>query len=208
VPRVSDAHRAARRELVLEAARRTFSENGFHATSMDDVIRASGLSAGAVYQYFRSKDELIAAAAAEALGALRHTLDTLDDESSQDPATTLVTVLKSWPLTPGPDGLDITRLALHGWSEATRNPELHALVHDGLDGFRERVAQLLARWQANGTVSADIDAVSITPPLMSLLLGYVVQRALFGADVDPAAYARGLVQLLGLPHEPSPTEHS
>jgi hypothetical protein len=45
-------------------------------------------------------------------------------------------------------------------------------------------------------VRADLDPKSITPPLLSLLLGYVVQRALFGAAVDPAAYERGLAVLL------------
>lgn len=197
MPRVTDAHRAARREQVLGAARRTFSANGFHATSMDDVIRESGLSAGAVYQYFRSKDELIVAAAAEALGAIRRTLEALDDEASRDPATALAKVLESWPFSPGPDGVDITRLALYGWSESTRNPALHTVVEDGLASFRERSAQLLARWQAAGTVRADLHAAEITSPLLSLLLGYVVQRALFGDAVDPEAYQRGLVELLG-----------
>jgi AcrR family transcriptional regulator len=196
LPRVSDAHRAARREQVLDAARRAFSANGFHATSMDDVIKESGLSAGAVYQYFRGKDDLIVAAATEALGAIRHTLDTLDEESSREPAAALARVLESWPFAPGPDGVDMTRLALHGWSEATRNPRLHALVDVGFLAFEERVGQLVAGWQAAGTVRADLDPKSITPPLLSLLLGYVVQRALFGAAVDPAAYERGLAVLL------------
>lgn len=196
MPRVSDAHRAARREQVLKAARRTFSANGFHATSMDDVIKESGLSAGAVYQYFRGKDDLIVAAATEALTAIRRTLDTLDEESSRDPATALKRVLESWPLAPGPDGIDMTRLALHGWSEAMRNPTLHAVVDAGLPAFKERIAQLLAGWQAAGTVRADLDPQSVTSPLLSLILGYVVQRALFGDAVDPAAYERGLSQLL------------
>ena len=197
MPRVTEEYRAARREQVLEAGRRAFSANGFHATSMDDVIGASGLSAGAVYQYFRSKDELILAVATEALGAIRLTLDTLDEDASRNPAASLSKLLESWPFVPGPDGVDITRIALHGWSEATRNPALHAVVEDGYAGFQERVVRLVARWQAAGTVPADVEPAAITPVLLSLILGYVVQRALFGTAADSATYERSLALLLG-----------
>jgi len=48
MPRRSEEHMAMRREQVLHAALRCFAEQGFHATSMADVIQASGLSAGSV----------------------------------------------------------------------------------------------------------------------------------------------------------------
>ena len=71
MPRVSQQYRDARRREILEAAGRCFAENGFHSTSMQDFFEASGLSAGLVYRYFRSKDELITALAGEALQLLR-----------------------------------------------------------------------------------------------------------------------------------------
>jgi AcrR family transcriptional regulator len=74
MPRVSQAHLDARRRQILDAARRCFVRNGFHATSMQDVLAEANLSAGAVYRYFRGKDEIIAAIAgevvAEVAGAL------------------------------------------------------------------------------------------------------------------------------------------
>lgn len=197
MPRVSEAHRAARREQVLEAARRCFSENGFHATSMDDVIRLSGLSAGAVYQYFRSKDDLIVAAAAESLEAIRQTLVDIAEQPVVDPATAIARVLESWPFVTGEDGVDITRIALHGWSEATRNPELRDLVVSGYATFRTQVGELIARWRDHGMVRADLDPEATVPILLSLLLGYVVQRALLGPDVDVAVYEAGIAALLG-----------
>ncbi len=45
-------------------------EQGFHKTTMADVIRESGLSAGAVYGYFKSKEEIVAAIADDALSAV------------------------------------------------------------------------------------------------------------------------------------------
>lgn len=187
MPRVSDAHREQRRAQIRDAARACFAANGFHQTSMDDVIRASGLSAGAVYQYVRSKDELVVAVAGEALGAIRRTLDQLDP-AEVDPVGAFDRVLHSWPFVPGPDGVEVTRLAVHGWSEATRNPALNAVVADGYQAFRARMTEIIRAWRESGVVARGVDPEAAAAALLSVVLGYVVQRAIFGPDVSPDAY--------------------
>lgn len=63
--RVARAQRAreARRAAVLAAARREFADNGYHATSIDDIIEAADIARGTFYLYFESKraifDELL-----------------------------------------------------------------------------------------------------------------------------------------------------
>lgn len=61
--RVSQEHLDARRRQILDGAARCFARDGFHATSMQDVLKEVGLSAGAVYRYFTGKEDLIAAIA-------------------------------------------------------------------------------------------------------------------------------------------------
>ena len=61
MPRVSEEHLERRRQQIVDAAQRCFARRGFHQSSMQDVFAESGLSAGAVYRYFKSKDELVAA---------------------------------------------------------------------------------------------------------------------------------------------------
>ncbi|MEO3879988.1 TetR/AcrR family transcriptional regulator [Rheinheimera fenheensis] len=53
----------SRRQEILNAALRCFSMNGFHRTTMRDIFQESGLSAGAVYNYFPNKKALIEAVA-------------------------------------------------------------------------------------------------------------------------------------------------
>ena len=78
-----------RRAQIVEAAFACFAEKGYHATTMDDLVRASGLSKGSLYWHFRSKQDVFLAvfdAFAEALfsdwdaqlAAGRRTLDALD----------------------------------------------------------------------------------------------------------------------------------
>jgi AcrR family transcriptional regulator len=48
-----------RQQIVLSHAAREFAVNGFHATSMQDLVTATGLTTGGLYHYFGSKDELL-----------------------------------------------------------------------------------------------------------------------------------------------------
>ena len=48
-----------RKKQILDAAILVFSRDGFHDARMDDIANESGLSKGALYWYFNSKDELI-----------------------------------------------------------------------------------------------------------------------------------------------------
>ena len=49
------------RQQILSAALALFAENGFSNVSINDIVRASGLSKGGVYWHFASKDEIITA---------------------------------------------------------------------------------------------------------------------------------------------------
>jgi len=69
MPRVSAAHEEAVRGRIVDAALRVFARKGFHETTMQDVVRESGLSVGAIYTYFSGKDELFLATCDLSAGA-------------------------------------------------------------------------------------------------------------------------------------------
>jgi AcrR family transcriptional regulator len=74
VPRVIK-HPDIRRQELLDIAARSFAEHGYDSTTVDDVIRQAGLSKGAFYYYYPSKQALLeglaTAAATRALEALQ-----------------------------------------------------------------------------------------------------------------------------------------
>ena len=59
------------RRAILAAAGRLFRERGFDPVSVSEVMTAAGLTHGAFYGYFRSKDELVAATLADLLATHR-----------------------------------------------------------------------------------------------------------------------------------------
>src|ERR1700733_4966325 len=63
MPKVSQSYLDARRAEILDAAIACFAKEGFHRTTMADIVEESQLSPGAIYNYFDSKEEIIEAIA-------------------------------------------------------------------------------------------------------------------------------------------------
>lgn len=67
-----------RRDSIVQAAMACFVARGFHATSMRDVAQAAGVSLGNLYNYFSSKDALIAEVATQEQHELQPLVDRLN----------------------------------------------------------------------------------------------------------------------------------
>ena len=58
MPKISDERKTERREQILEGARRCFAEHGYEGATVVRLEREVGLSRGAIFNYFPSKEEL------------------------------------------------------------------------------------------------------------------------------------------------------
>jgi len=65
MPKISDERRAERREQILASARRCFAEHGYEGATVVRLEEATGLSRGAIFNYFGSKEELFIELAVE-----------------------------------------------------------------------------------------------------------------------------------------------
>jgi TetR/AcrR family transcriptional regulator, transcriptional repressor of aconitase len=63
VPKISEEAKEARREAILEAARRCFADHGFEGATVARLEAGTGLSRGAIFNYFESKEHLFLALA-------------------------------------------------------------------------------------------------------------------------------------------------
>lgn len=199
MPKISDERRAARRAQILEAAWTCFQREGLHATTMDDIIRASGLSAGAVYSYFPSKEELIHAAVTTSLGGLGELMAPVFASRPLPPPEVFVgqvtemiagfTVRETY---------DLRRIALLGWSEAQRNERLRETMRDFYRAFRDRLELAAEEWRAAGRLPADSAPPDVAKAILATILGFVVESAILG-DVSPADLAAGLRGLTAPP---------
>lgn len=183
MPKVSQEHLERRRQQILDAATGCFARQGFHATSMQDIFKASGLSAGAVYRYFPSKGSLIKAIGSQALPAVLAPLDRAITEatapggqapSAADIVTLIVTQL-------GQEPLASTRpVIVEVWAEAIRDPEMAAIARDLLDLLAARIETLLAPRMS----TARADPAALARLILATIQGYIVQFGTYG-DVSP-----------------------
>jgi AcrR family transcriptional regulator len=191
-----------RREQVLSAALRCFAAQGFHATTMDDVIRESGLSAGSVYRYFPSKTALIQAGSESIFVAARGALAELKARPEPAaPAEALRHLLDQIMGRALRDDVDLTRVGVTAWAEALRDPALLAEVSVLYRAVRCDFEELLGRWRDAGHLPADVDLRLAAQALFGAMPGFLVQRLLLG-DVDVDGYVTGLASLLGGPAPP------
>ena len=196
MPRVTEAHLTARRDQILDAATERFAANGFQATGMADVIAATGLSAGAVYRYFRSKDELIEAIVDRVLGRAAQRFETfLDEEPDPEPARAVATAVDLISTVAGSGPVDMTRVAVQAWAEALRNPAVGTVARTAYGTMRGYFVEVARRAQRSGRLPAGADPDMLGAALFSLLLGFLLQRLLLG-DVAPEAYVAVVAALL------------
>lgn len=59
MPRVVKGYKETAKTSIVQTAMEVFASKGYHQATMDDVARKLGVSKAALYQYFRSKDELL-----------------------------------------------------------------------------------------------------------------------------------------------------
>ncbi|MFY1675161.1 TetR/AcrR family transcriptional regulator [Plantactinospora sp. WMMB334] len=194
MPRVSEEHLAARRQQILDAARRCFRRNGFHATSMQDVINEAGLSVGAVYRYFGSKHELVTSIAESVVDGADELFATL---ATAEPPLPLIDALdralEFIESQTGPDG--VFPLAVQVWAESLRDPALAEFVARVYSRFRSRFVVLARRAQQAGELPADADAEAAGAVLFGVIPGFALQRVLTGGP-DPKTYLDGVTALL------------
>lgn len=187
MPKVSQQHRDARREQILAAARRCFLRDGFHATSMQDLFAEAGLSSGAVYGYFASKDDVIVAIAEENMRCVTEMIHTLATQHPSRPAgAVLADVMDMLHAQDARDGLG--KLTVIVWSEALRNPLLAAQLTAMVTQIRADLAEVIQ--QSSGNLPVGVPADVLAGTLISLVPGYLLQLAILGpAAVDgvPAA---------------------
>jgi AcrR family transcriptional regulator len=195
VPRLTEKTRAQRRQKILVSAWKCFSQNGFHVTSMDEVVAESGMSSSAVYRYFRSKEEIIHATAEEGVGRVREIfLGLLERDACPSPAQTLDHLVDELRRRTTHPEYDLTRLALQIWAEALRDPVLHKRTRRLYLDTLDHIAELAARWRDAGYIPADADTRAVAATLFSLMHGLIVMHHLI-TDVSADALQSGLTLL-------------
>lgn len=182
------------RERLLDAAARVFASKGYAGTKIMDIVREAGLSAGAVYGRFESKNHLLTEAVVSR--SIRQARSQPVQDRQVADLIVRVTSENKGPLT------DVEAMQLEAYVAARREPEVGEALAEARRRRRAHVQPLVDAALADGTVSEDGDPESILYLLETMRLGLLLQRAAGMAPPDQDAWTslvRRLVKALGTP---------
>jgi AcrR family transcriptional regulator len=192
----------ALRERLLRAAAAVFARQGYDGTKIMDVVRESGLSTGAVYGRFRSKNDLLREAiASRSTSAARLGAEGLERVADLIAAGATRT---DAPLS------DAEALRLEAYVTARREPEVAQALAESHAQFLAYVAPLADAARRDGTVADDIDPEAVVFLVRILHLGLLLHRGsgLPGPDEDAwqALVERVVASFGQTPTDPEPPE--
>lgn len=176
MPKVSDAHRASRRDQIVAAATRVMADRGVRVASMSDIIEASGLSAGAIYLQFESKQEILLEVARRALADRLQILDARVPAPGA-PFTDLLVELIGGDRLPVP-----ASVPLQLWGEAAVDEQVRGIVQEVFASFAAGWTHQLRLWatveRGMGEAEATAWAQELAPVALGLAQGGIVQSAI------------------------------
>jgi AcrR family transcriptional regulator len=191
MPLVTPEYLAQRRASILAAAARCFANNGFHATSMPDICAEVGMSAGGVYRYFASKDDLIAELADSAMApVIRALREAADADPAPQPAE-VIDLIHDTPLADSPAPPNAS-LLLQVWAEVVRNPRVRESQHRHIVELLDVLRRIARRWAPLDDASADTAARA----LMAISMGTFLMHNVLEAD-NASTPTQMLIESLG-----------
>jgi AcrR family transcriptional regulator len=181
VPKLTDEYRERRRRFIETRAFACFARDGFQATSMDDIVAATGLSAPAVYRYIGGKEELIVSAASESVRQMGRVLGALlETDPLPGPSEVVGVISRHFDDRSRELGFDVSALIVASWSEAARRPEVQAASNEVRGELRTALIQLAQAWLDHGQLPPGSDPAAAALAVSYLIPGILVERQLGG----------------------------
>ena len=191
MPRLKPATQLARRAHILDAAELCFARQGFHRTSMKDICEAAEVSAGAVYVYFPSKEDLIAGICERDRAKLAGELAEIAE--APDLLQALGQLARHYAVELPPHK---RVLAIEMGLESTRNPAI-AEIFRSTDRFcLDSFTRLLERARDAGRIAPRLEPAALARLLATIGDGIFWRRAV-DPDHDPSAMIATFVDLVG-----------
>jgi AcrR family transcriptional regulator len=194
MPRITPEHEQAVRSRIIEAAIGVFGEFGYDRASIQDVVRASGLSVGAVYTHFKGKEDLFLAACAceaekesEALHLRLSDLGSVKDR---------LRAAVDWAVDAAIAGTSTKSALIHAWAQP-ESEELRLLLRERQSEMLGFARQVLRDAVAREELPAWLNTDGIAGAFTTLVNGFVIMASAAG-PVSPEEAKRQAYSLLEL----------
>jgi TetR/AcrR family transcriptional repressor of mexJK operon len=173
-----------RRDAIVEIAKRAFIEFGYAGTSMSCIAARVGGSKATLYNYFKSKEELLIAVVGRKCEQISEMLNAAAIESHGNLRAALTHFGEHFvELLLSDESIGFYRVVI---GECSRFPEIgQAIYHTGMRQNQSRIAEFLSRAQEAGQLRPDMDPCVAAEQFTELCLAGIQRRKLWNAAPHP-----------------------
>lgn len=177
---------------IIEQAATLFNQQGYTGTSVSDLMRATGLKKGGIYNHFQSKDDLALAAFDFAVNCLRQEfLGAL--KGKRHAVDRLLAIIRVYEHIldnpPIQGGCPILNTAVES---DDFHPALRERSQIAMDAWRSLIRRIVEKGRIRGELQATVDAETVATILIATIEGCVMLSKLYG---DASYMERGLQHL-------------
>ena len=160
------------RELLLQAAFREVYRSGFQSAGLDTILASTGVTKGALYYHFDSKEALGYAIVEEVIALDLRAKWLRPLQSGKDPFNTLIGIVQGESVRPEDvrGGCPLNNLAQE---MSPLDEGFRKRLAKVFDAWREGIATALREGQTHGTVRRDVEPTEAAGLLIAMLEGYV-----------------------------------
>ena len=192
MPKTSEAAKETRREQILSAAVRCFARRGYYATTIEDIVRETGLSRGALYIYYPSKESLYLALSERwSCGveeAIRQRL--APNLSPKELLRLSIEVIG----THVEEETDACRVLIEGWILSHHLPGLREPICERFEQAKQRFQWLVAAGVERGEFRANLAVETQAGLILATLQGLMVRWHLYPGSVDWRQVAEEIIR--------------
>ncbi len=172
---------------ILEAGIKVLSEQGVSNSSMNDIIRESGVSKGGVYHYFSSKNDLLVALCQffferYALSSIEQ-LQTNPEIQKLSSDQKIISLIEQHETTLDEMGKDIS-LMMDLYVEGIRNPELNELLNQQYQLVFGVINSLISEAQSQGAFTNELSSEMLSATLLAVFDGFSLSSRILKDDTD------------------------
>lgn len=169
------------RKKILEAAFQCFAHDGYESSSVDSICRAAGVSKGAFYHHFPTKQKLFLTLLEDWLAGLEPVMQQLIDSGADIPSGLLRLASMSQPVFEVANGR--LPMFLEFWDQAAHDPLVWEATVAPYRRFQQLFADAIRRGIAEGSLRG-VDADVAARTLLSIAVGCLLQGLLDPQGAD------------------------
>lgn len=187
------------KEMILRQAAQLFNRRGFYGAVLSDLMEATHLEKGGIYNHFKSKEDLALQAFDYAVSVVRQEIDAAvknnKNKNTVDRLLAMIAVFQG----------EAEGYSLVSWCPVMNtaieaddtHPSLRARAQQVMDGWHECIRRTVRLGKERGEIKPDVEAEILSTGLISTLEGAIMQSKLYGdlKHVDRAAtYLTGYLE--------------